>query len=809
MEKTGVNDLLCTSLKTNEGIMGEKLVIVESPAKAKTIEKFLGKGYTVKSSYGHICDLPDTSLGIDIENGFKPNYQVPADKKKVVADLKALADKAETVYLASDEDREGEAIAWHLQHKLGLKEENTKRIVFHEITKNAILNAVENPRSVDENLVNAQQARRVLDRIVGFELSPVLWRKVGKGLSAGRVQSVAVRLIVDREKEIQQFTSVPFYKVTGVFHPVSAGAKVRLSATLEGKFSTREEALAFLQKCNGGCRFEISSIEKKEAFRSPAPPFTTSSLQQEASRKLGFSVSQTMRVAQSLYESGKITYMRTDSTNLSSLAINTIKQTIAESYGENYSKVRQFHTHAKGAQEAHEAIRPTYASDKTIEGTPAEKKLYELIWKRAVASQMADARIERTTIAISSDKFQEKFICEGEKILFDGFLKLYIEGKDDEPEEETLSQLIPDLEKGQKMNAFSIEAMQKFAPKPPRYSEATLVKKMEELGIGRPSTYAPTITTITSKRGYVVKDSRPGVKREAVKITLNFPAGSSYNGTIKETTVTETVGAEKNKLFPQDMGTVVTHYLEDNFKNIMDYGFTARIEEDFDRIAEGKLGWTSLISSFYSPFHNTVEEQNHERTHIKAERELGVDPKDGKPVSVRLGKFGPLAQKGASDDPAKQFASLRKDQSIETITLEEALKLFELPRYVGTIDDKVVTSAIGRFGAYIKYDGKFFSLAKGQDPYTIDIEQAKQLIQSKEEAAEKSLIKEFPEEDIQIINGRYGPYIKHAGNNYKIPKGKAAKAASALTLEDCKNLIENSEATNKKPSQRKVSRAKK
>lgn len=777
--------------KTNEGNMGEKLVIVESPAKAKTIEKFLGKGYTVKSSFGHICDLPKTALGIDIENGFKPAYQVPADKKKVVSELKALADKAEIVYLASDEDREGEAIAWHLQNRLGLKPENTRRIVFHEITKNAILDAVQNPRSVDENLVNAQQARRVLDRIVGFELSPVLWRKVGKGLSAGRVQSVAVRLIVDREKEIQNFSSAPYYKVTGVFHPDTAAGKVKLSATLDGKFSTKEEAMAFLQKCNSGCRFSIESIEKKQAFRYPAPPFTTSSLQQEASRKLGFSVSQTMRVAQALYESGKITYMRTDSTNLSSLAINTIKQAITESYGESYSKVRQFHTHAKGAQEAHEAIRPTYASDRTIEGTPAEKKLYDLIWKRAVASQMADAKVERTTITISSDKFAERFICEGEQILFDGFLKLYIEGRDDEPEEETLSQLIPDLVQGQGMDAITIEAMQKFAPKPPRYSEATLVKKMEELGIGRPSTYAPTITTITSKRGYVVKDSRPGVKRQAVKITLDNPSHSAQGGTITESVVTETVGAEKNKLFPQDMGTVVTHYLEDNFKDIMDYGFTARIEEDFDRIAEGKLGWTNLISSFYSPFHNTVQAQNQEKTHVTAERILGNDPKDGKPVSVRLGKFGPLAQKGTSDDPAKQFASLRKDQSIETITLEEALKLFELPRVVGTLDGKEVTAAIGRFGAYVKWDGKFVSLAKGQDPYTIDIDQAKQLIQAKEQAAEKSLIKDFSDQDIQVLNGRYGPYIKHKGNNYKIPRGKGAKPAADLTLEDCKALIEN------------------
>ena len=781
--------------------MGEKLVIVESPAKAKTIEKFLGKGYTVRSSFGHICDLPKTALGIDIENGFKPKYQVPSDKKKVVADLKALAAKADQVYLASDEDREGEAIAWHLQKELNLKPENTQRIVFHEITKDAILNAVQNPRKVDENLVNAQQARRVLDRIVGFELSPILWKKVGKGLSAGRVQSVAVRLIVDREKEIQQFHSAPFFSVRGLFHPHDLAEKVKLNATLDTKFSTEEEANAFLQKCSNGCRFSIASIEKKQALRFPAPPFTTSALQQEASRKLGFSVSQTMRIAQKLYESGLITYMRTDSTNLSSLAINTIKQTITESYGEQYSKVRQFHTHSKGAQEAHEAIRPTYASNKTIEGTPAEKKLYELIWKRAVASQMADASVERTTITIASDKFPEKFICEGEQILFDGFLRLYIEGKDDEPEEEELNQLIPNLEKGEIMDALGIEAMQKFAPKPPRYSEATLVKKMEELGIGRPSTYAPTITTITSKRGSVVKDSRPGVKREAVKLTLD-------NGKINRTTVTETSGAEKNKLFPQDMGTVVTRYLEDNFGEIMDYGFTAKIEEDFDKIAEGKLPWTNLMSLFYSPFHKTVEQQNQERTHVNSERELGVDPKDGKTIYVRLGKFGPLAQKGASDDPQKQFASLRKDQSIETITLEEAVKLFDLPRVIGTYEGKDVTCAIGRFGAYIKYDGKFFSLAKGQDPYTITMDQALDLMKAKEEAAEKSVIKVFEAEDIQIINGRYGPYIKHGGNNYKIPKGRGAKPAEALTVEDCKAIIENSPATNTAKASGRTTRAK-
>ncbi|MBR4437969.1 MAG: type I DNA topoisomerase [Bacteroidales bacterium] len=779
--------------------MGEKLVIVESPAKAKTIEKFLGKGYTVRSSFGHICDLPKSSLGIDIAKGFKPKYIVPADKKKVVSELKALAAKAETVYLASDEDREGEAIAWHLQNQLKLKSENTKRIVFHEITKDAILNAVENPRTVDENLVEAQQARRVLDRIVGFELSPVLWRKVGKGLSAGRVQSVAVRLIVDREREIQRFEAAQFYKVTAIF---TLNSKTKLNATLDAKFNTKEEAVRFLELCNSGCRFNVSSVEKKEALRCPAPPFTTSALQQEASRKLGFSVSQTMRIAQKLYESGLITYMRTDSTNLSSLAINTIKQAVVENYGENYSKVRQYHTHAKGAQEAHEAIRPTYAANKTIEGTAPEKKLYELIWKRAVASQMADAKVEKTTVTISSDKFSEKFICEGEQILFDGFLKLYIEGKDDEPEEASASQILPNITKGEELEALEITALQKFTQRPPRYSEASLVKKMEELGIGRPSTYAPTITTITSKRGYVVKDTRAGVEREVVKISLKAPSAVAGKGKIEESVQKEKSGSEKNKLFPMDMGTVVTKYLEDNFGVIMDYGFTAKIEEDFDEIAEGKLQWTKLLEHFYGPFHKDVETQTQEKSHVNSERELGVDPKDGKVISVRLGKFGPLAQKGASDDPNKQFASLHKDQSIETITLEEALKLFELPRLVGTIDGKEVTAAIGRFGAYVKYNGKFYSIGREMDPYTITVEQAQQVMKAKEEAQEKSIIKEFASEDIQIINGRYGPYIKHKGENYKIPRTKGSKAAADLTLEDCKAIIGSTPTTSSKTSKR-------
>ena len=785
-------DLLCTALTTTRRVyMGEKLVIVESPAKAKTIEKFLGKGYTVKSSFGHICDLPRSALGIDLQNGFEPKYTVPAEKKKVVTELKKLASNAEIIYLASDEDREGEAIAWHLQNKLELSENNTKRIVFHEITKDAILNAVQNPRGVDINLVNAQQARRVLDRIVGFELSPVLWRKVGKGLSAGRVQSVAVKLIVEREHEIQNFKAATFYRIGGIFC-IAGAPKTKFHATLDTKFQSKEEALEFIQKCNSGSVFKVAATEKREVTRTPAPPFTTSALQQEAARKLGFSVSQTMRIAQKLYESGLITYMRTDSTNLSNLAKGTIKQAIVESYGEEYSKMRNYHTHSKGAQEAHEAIRPTYAANKTIEGTTQEKRLYELIWKRAVASQMADAKLEKTTLTISCNKFEQKFICEGEQIKFDGFLKLYIEGKDDEPEEENTNQLLPEIKQGEVLSALEISATQKFTQKPPRYSEASLVKKMEELGIGRPSTYAPTITTITSKRGYVIKDTRPGVQRDFVKITLTAPTEVASAGKIEETTHQEISGAEKNKLFPQDMGIVVTQYLNSNFGEIMDYGFTAKIEEDFDKIADGEIVWKDVISQFYTPFHNTGEKQQQEKSHVNSERLLGRDPKSGKPIYVRLGRFGPLAQKGEADDPQKQFSSLRKEQSIETITLEEAVKLFDLPRVVGQLEGKEIVASVGKFGPYVKYDGKFYSLGKDADPFAVTVEQAVEAINAKKQADANSVIRVFEAEDIQVLNGRYGPYIKHGKANYKIPKGKNAKPAEELTLEDCKEIIKNS-----------------
>lgn len=764
--------------------MCENLVIVESPAKAKTIEKFLGKGYTVKSSFGHIRDLSKKNLGIDIENGFIPDYQISEDKKKVVSELASLSKKASTVWLASDEDREGEAIAWHLQQTLKLKEENTKRIVFHEITKDAILNAIKNPRGIDNNLVMAQQARRVLDRLVGFELSPVLWKKVAPKLSAGRVQSVAVRLIVDREREIAAFKSEPYYRVTATFKV--KGSKSRLNAVLDTKFRTKEEAEAFLEKCRGA-EFRISAIEKKELNRTPAPPFTTSALQQEASRKLGFSVSQTMRIAQKLYESGLITYMRTDSTNLSSLAINSVKQVIVSEYGADYSKVRQYKTKSKGAQEAHEAIRPTYPANMETEGTPQEKRLYSLIWRRCVASQMADAKLEKTNITISGSTFSERFISAGEQVLFDGFLKLYLEGKDDDTSFEEENQLLPQLSGNEELERVTVTATEKFSQKPPRYSEASLVKKLEELGIGRPSTYAPTITTII-QRGYVAKEDRNGVAREYNKIELK---GDNITGTILE----ETAGSEKAKLFPQDIGMLVTDFLGSNFSDILDYGFTAKVESDFDKIANGQRVWNEVIKSFYVPFHNEVESTVKESAHTHAERVLGTDPASGKKVIVRLGKYGPLVQIGENDDPQKRFAGLRKGQLIETITIEEALKLFELPRSLGEIDGKEVVASIGRFGPYIRYNGKFVSLGKNLDPLTVTLEEAGNLIAEHNKKEEEKFIAEFKDEDIQILNGRYGAYIKHKKENYKIPKGSDAKS---LTLEDCLKIIECQKQSPKK-----------
>lgn len=772
-------------------VMGENLVIVESPAKAKTIEKFLGKGFVVKSSFGHIRDLEKKNLGINIDNGFEPVYEVSDDKKKVVSELKSLAKKADTVWLASDEDREGEAIAWHLFHTLNLKEDNTRRIVFHEITKNAILNAIENPRSIDNNLVMAQQARRVLDRLVGFELSPILWKKVAPKLSAGRVQSVAVRLIVEREREIMAFNSTPYFKVSGTFHPVTAKKSVKVNATLDTRYSKQEEASAFLNMCKDAA-FHIGSVEKKEISRTPAPPFTTSALQQEAARKLGLSVSQTMRIAQKLYESGLITYMRTDSTNLSQVAINSIKQVITQEFGAEYSKVRQYKTKSKGAQEAHEAIRPTYPANSTIEGTPQEKKLYNLIWKRAVASQMADALLEKTDITIESDRFAEKFISQGEQVVFDGFLKLYLEGKDDE-EMENENQLLPALSANETMENLEITATERFTQRPPRYSEASLVKKLEELGIGRPSTYAPTISTITQKRGYVVKENRDGTEREYTKITLK-------DGRIASATLTEITGAEKGKLFPEDIGILVTDFLSKNFENILDYGFTAKVEENFDKIAAGKLVWNKVIESFYNPFHSQVGQTLQESAHTNAERVLGTDPATGKTMIVRLGKFGPLVQKGTNDDPDKQFASLQKGQLIESITLEQALKLFELPREVGEYNGKKIVAAIGRFGPYLRHDGKFVSLGKTHDPRTVDEETAIALIEEHQRKEAEKFIAHFEAEDIQVLNGRFGAYIKHGGENYKIPKGTDAKALDAAA---CLEIIAKTKPSGSRTSARK------
>ena len=753
--------------------MGENLVIVESPAKAKTIEKFLGKGYTVKSSFGHIRDLKKKGLGIDIENGFVPQYEISADKKKTVSELAAAAAKAQTVWLASDEDREGEAIAWHLAETLGLMPERTRRIVFHEITKTAILDAIEHPRDIDMNLVKAQQARRVLDRLVGFELSPILWKKIQPKLSAGRVQSVALRLIVDREREIAAFEATPYFRIEGTF--LTEGSKRPVKAVLDRKFDTEAEARAFLEQCIGAS-FHVASVERKEAHRSPAPPFTTSTLQQEAARKLGYSVSQTMSIAQRLYESGLITYMRTDSMNLSSLALGTTKEKVTELFGAEYSKVRNYHTKTKGAQEAHEAIRPTYVSNMEIEGTATEKRLYNLIWKRTVACQMADARVEKTDVAIASDRFAERFLVSGEQILFDGFLKVYIEGRDDEESEEQA--VLPKMEQGQALGCTGISALQRYTQHLPRYSEASLVKKLEELGIGRPSTYASTVSTLTT-RGYIVKGDKPGVAQTCCELHLK-------DGQITRTEKKEISGAEKKKLLPENIGLVVTDFLAANFADILNYGFTAEVEESFDKVAKGRMRWDKVISDFYGPFHKEVDESLQDREHTHAERVLGVDPKSGKPVIARIGRFGPLIQKGTSEDPEKQFVSLNKGQLIENITLEEALQLLSLPRTVGQYKGSDITTAIGRFGPYVKYDGKYVSLAKGQDPYTLTEAQAIALIEDSQEKSVKKVISEFPGSGIQVLNGRYGPYLKKGKDNYKIPK---KKDPATLSEQDCLDII--------------------
>lgn len=763
--------------------MADNLVIVESPAKAKTIQKFLGNGYEVKSSFGHIRDLQDKKLSVDVERNFTPEYVIPSDKKKVVAELKKAAASASTVWLASDEDREGEAISWHLFETLGLNEAHTRRIVFHEITKDAIVNAVRNPRSIDMNLVNAQQARRVLDRLVGFELSPVLWRKIQPKLSAGRVQSVALRLVVEREKEIMAFENEAFYKVEAFFHPAGFPAAVKVKAVLDTKFKTIDEARKFLQDCIGA-DFTVSDVEKKEATRFPAAPFTTSTLQQEAARKLRFPVSMTMRVAQSLYERGLITYMRTDSTNLSTLALGAAKKFITGNFGPEYSKTRQFKTHSKGAQEAHEAIRPTYIENTEIEGTAQEQKLYNLIWKRTVASQMADAKVLNTTLRVASDKRSEKFNAQATQVLFDGFLKLYIEGTDNqEAEEEEV--MLPDLQVGTKMEEKGINAECKFTAAPPRYSEATLVKKLEELGIGRPSTYAPTIATLTTGRGYIVKGDKEGKKITVNDLELR-------NGNISEKSKTETVGAERGRLFPQEIGMIVTDYLEKNFTDIMGYDFTANVEKEFDQIADGNLVWNDVIGAFYTPFHKKVDEVLHDGNYSHVSKELGTDS-EGNKITAKFGKFGPYIQKGEGEKA--QYASLGKDQLIENITLEDALKMFQLPRTVGEYNGVEVIALKGRFGPFLKYGDRNFSIPRGKDPLKITLDECAAIIEDGlSKTAANSVMAEYKDSDIQVINGRYGPYIKHAGSNYKIPK---ETDAATLTEAACLEIINNSKPTEK------------
>ena len=762
--------------------MQKNLVIVESPAKAKTIEKFLGDDYKVLSSYGHIRDLKKKEFSIDVANGYQPTYEIPEDKKKLVKELKAEAKKADMVWLASDEDREGEAISWHLFEVLGLDPVKTKRIVFHEITKPAILKAIENPRDIDVNLVNAQQARRVLDRIVGFELSPILWRKVKPALSAGRVQSVAVRLIVEREREVNAFVSESWYKVTAIFEvPGENGEKSEVRAELGSRFKTKEEARAFLEICKDA-KFKITDVVTKPSKKSPAPPFTTSTLQQEAARKLGFSVSQTMVVAQRLYESGQITYMRTDSVNLSDLALATSRQTITDLMGDKYVKTRQFATKSKGAQEAHEAIRPTYMANETIHGTAQEQKLYELIWKRTIASQMADAELEKTTATISISNSNEVFVATGEVITFDGFLRVYKESYDDENEQEDESRLLPPLSIGQALEKATVSATQRFTMCPLRYTEASLVRKLEELGIGRPSTYAPTISTV-QQRGYVEKGNKEGVKRSFDIMTLK-------EGKIAEATKTEMTGNEKAKLLPTDVGIVVNDFLMDYFPGIMDYNFTASVEKEFDEVADGEKEWTGMMDAFYQDFHPLVEKTSNTKTeHKVGERILGTDPVSGKPVSVKIGRYGPIIQIGSVEDEEKpRFAQLPKGMTLETITLEEALECFKLPRTLGDFEEKTVSVGVGRFGPYVRHNNAFVSIPKGTDPMSVTLEDAIALIQSKREAAENKIIKTFEEEPgLQILNGRYGPYIAFEKKNYKIPENVDPKD---LDLQTCFKVIE-------------------
>lgn len=761
--------------------MQKNLVIVESPAKAKTIEKFLGKDYKVLSSYGHIRDLKKKEFSIDIDKNFKPHYEIPADKKKVVEELKAEAKGAETVWLASDEDREGEAIAWHLYEVLKLKPENTKRIVFHEITKGAILKAIEKPRDIDINLVNAQQARRVLDRIVGFELSPVLWKKVKPALSAGRVQSVAVRLIVEREREIQAFRSEASYRVTAVFLvPDADGKPVEMKAELARRLKTKAEAQKFLERCKAAS-FTITDIATRPLKKSPAAPFTTSTLQQEAARKLGFTVAQTMMIAQRLYESGKITYMRTDSVNLSELAVNSSKEVIANMMGDRYVFPRHFATKTKGAQEAHEAIRPTYMENAKIEGNPQERKLYDLIWKRTLASQMADAELEKTNVTIGISNETDTFTATGEVVKFDGFLRVYRESYDEDVEQEDVTHMLPPLKKGQSLQREEITATERFTQQPPRYTEASLVHKLEELGIGRPSTYAPTISTI-QQREYVVKGEKEGEARTYNVLALQ-------DNRIADSMQTEITGSDKGKLLPTDIGTVVNDFLMEYFPNILDYNFTANVEKQFDGIAEGNEQWTTILQHFYTDFHPSVENTLAiKNAHKAGERILGNEPATGKTVSVKIGRFGPVVQIGtAGDDEKPRFAQLKKDMSIETITLEEALDLFKLPRTLGEYEGKTVTVGTGRFGPYIYNNSKYTSLPKTMDPLSVTLDEAIELIQKKQEADAQKHLKKFDEDpDLEILNGRYGPYISYKGSNYKIPKDIVPQD---LSLDACREII--------------------
>ena len=769
--------------------MADNLVIVESPTKAKKIQNFLGEGYTVKTSFGHIRDLQDKKLSVDVDAGFAPEYVVPADKKKVVEDLKKAAGKAKTVWLASDEDREGEAISWHLVEALGLDRSRTRRIVFHEITKDAILHAIETPRDIDDNLVNAQQARRVLDRLVGFELSPILWRKIRRGLSAGRVQSVALRLVVDREKEIIAFSPEPYYRVSAVF----AAGDVKVKGLLDKRFPDIDQARAFLRD-SIGARYSVASIEKKEAVRNPAPPFTTSTLQQEASRKLHFSVSQTMRLAQGLYERGLITYMRTDSTNLSSLALGTSKQFILDNFGPEYSRPRQYKTRSKGAQEAHEAIRPTYIANTEIEGTAQEKKLYNLIWKRTVASQMTEAKMLNTSIKVASDKRSERYHLRGSEILFDGFLRLYMESSDDVLQEEENGAILPPMNAGDPLTEKGISAECKFTQGPSRYSEADLVDKLEELGIGRPSTTATIISTLTTGRGYLFSGDVEGRKIPVTNLSLK-------GGTLSESAKTETVGAERRRLIPQEIGMIVSDYLTEHFPRVMDYAFTASVEKDFDEIARGKLVWNEVIASFYGGFHQRVDEVLGDGQYSHVERVLGTDPADGRTVIARYGQYGAYVQKGEGEE--RQSASLARGQLIETITLEEALKLLEFPRNLGAYEGTDILVLKGRYGPYIKYGDKNVSLPRGTDPLQLGFEEGVRLVQEAVAGASSvPVIREFGQTGISVLNGRYGPYIKYDGRNFRIPRGTDA---AALTEADCRKIIDEAPA----PDAAKTSRFKK